>query len=464
MLIENRFQTEDIVKATSGILVNGDMGITFKGLCTDTRLLEPGYLFWALRGKNFDGHTFWSEALKRGAKGLVLDYFPQGLKLEELPKTISLILVKDTLQALGDLAKWQRIRKKYNVIAITGSCGKTTTKEFTYALLSRFFKTAKNEANYNNLIGVPLSLLSLKEDFNYVILELGTSLKGEIERLAEITQPQISAITCVQPAHLEGLHSLEGILEEKTSLWRKTDPAGWIIYFYDQENLRARAQNFPHKKLSFGEGKGADIQLLSVTPLDKGFKVTLAYVDKSYTFETNLLGKHNLRNLLCAFGIGLATGLKMDEIIEKLPEELSWLERAKLLQAGNLYILDDTYNANPGSMEASLLWLRDQSESLGKKIAILGEMKELGDLAPEFHQEIGKLACSIVEKAYFIGEMADYYAKGFEPSQKPYEVFSTPEEFLEKAEIPEEKAVILVKGSRALRMERIVKKLCGEEK
>ncbi|MFN4132211.1 MAG: Mur ligase domain-containing protein, partial [Caldimicrobium sp.] len=144
MLIKNKLSTEDIIKAVRGILVNGDMGITFKGICTDTRIFEPGFLFWALKGKNFDGHNFWKEALEKGAKGLVLEYLPKEMKLEELPKTISIILVKDTLKALGDLAKWFREKENFNVIAITGSCGKTTTKEFTYAILSSFYKVAKN--------------------------------------------------------------------------------------------------------------------------------------------------------------------------------------------------------------------------------------------------------------------------------------------------------------------------------
>jgi UDP-N-acetylmuramoyl-tripeptide--D-alanyl-D-alanine ligase len=460
MLVENKLTTEEIIKATSGILVNGDMGIVFKGVCTDTRIFEPGYLFWALKGKNFDGHNFWKEALDKGAKGLILEYFPAGLKLEELPKTISIILVKDTLRALGDLAQWYRVKKAFKIIAITGSCGKTTTKEFTSELLSKFFKIAKNEANYNNLIGVPLSILSMKGDFDWVVLELGTSVKGEIERLAEITQPQVSAITCIQPAHLEGLLSIEGVLEEKTSLWRKTDPSGWIVYFYDQENLRTQAQKMPQKKLSFGEVKGADLRLLSALPLERGFQVSLEYGGSTYTFEVSLLGRHNLLNLLCAFGICIAAGLNLEELLAKLPCELAFLERAKLIQAGNYVILDDTYNANPGSMEASLFWLRDQPEAFGKKIAILGDMKELGDLASMFHQEIGKLAGSIVDKAFFVGEMASFYARGFEVSQKPFEVFPTLEDFLERFVITEEKAIILVKGSRALKMERIIKKLC----
>jgi len=185
MNVEIKLTTEDIIKATSGILINGDMGIIFRGISTDTRIIKPGYLFIALKGEKFDGHDFYKTAIEKGAKGLVFSHFPKGFKVEEIPKTISVILVKDTLKALGDIASFWREKLNSTFVAITGSCGKTTTKELTYNILSRFLKAFKNEANYNNLIGVPLSLLSIKENRDVAILELGTNQKGEIEREGE---------------------------------------------------------------------------------------------------------------------------------------------------------------------------------------------------------------------------------------------------------------------------------------
>lgn len=463
MLVENRFLTEEVVKAVKGILVNGDMGIPFKGICTDTRILEPGYLFWALKGKTYDGHSFWKTALEKGAKGLVLSYFPKDLKLEELPKSISVILVKDTLKALGDLANWYRTQKNFKVIAITGSCGKTTTKELTFEILRQFYKVSKNEANYNNLIGVPLSILAIRDNPHWVILEVGTSEKGEIGRLGEITQPQISLITCIQPAHLEGLGSLEGVLEEKCSLFEKTDPSGVIIYNYDQEILRSKALTFPQKKLSFGEREGADLRLLLAESEGPEWRVKIRYHEKEYAFKVNLPGRHNLLNLLSALGVAIATDLELSEILERLPKDLSPLIRGKILYKGKWIILDDTYNANPGSMKSALLWLRDQASSGVYKIAILGDMKELGERSPDFHREIGEFARDIVDKAIFIGDWALNYVEGFKGAGKPFEVYATVEDFLERGEIEETSAIILVKGSRALRMERIVKKLLGEE-
>lgn len=462
MLVDTPFITEEIVKALKGVLVNGDMGISFKGICTDTRILEPGYLFWALKGKRFDGHHFWREAIGKGAKGLILEYLPAEMKLEELPKTISLILVKDTLQALGELAKWYKNQKNLKTIAITGSCGKTTTKELTATLLSHFFKVAKNEANYNNLIGVPLSILKIKDTPDWVVLELGTNSPGEIEKLAEITTPQISLITCVYPAHLEGLKSLEGVVEEKLALFKGTSVEGPLIYFYDQPWLREKVEVFPHKKISYGKELGADLRLAKINPLDNDVEVEIEYLGKSYVFTTNPVGEHNLLNLLGALAICLSTGLSLEALLKVLPKDLSPLVRGKVYKKGDFYILDDTYNANPGSMEKALLWLEDFNQGMGPKIVILGDMKELGEEAEKFHIRIGELAGEMADFAIFIGEMALFYAQGFKSSKKPYEIYPDVESFLEKVSLPWKRGIVLIKGSRALRMERITHKLLEE--
>ncbi|MFN3505386.1 MAG: UDP-N-acetylmuramoyl-tripeptide--D-alanyl-D-alanine ligase [Caldimicrobium sp.] len=462
MLVNTPFSTEDIVKALRGILVNGDMGIAFKGICTDTRILEPGYLFWALKGKRFDGHTFWIEAIAKGAKGLILEYFPSEMKLEELPKTISIILVRDTLQALGELAKWYREQKKFKVIGITGSCGKTTTKELTATLLSQFFRVAKNEANYNNLIGVPLSILQIKEKPDWVVLELGTNAPNEIKKLAEIISPQISLITCVYPAHLEGLGSLEGVLEEKLSLFKATPEEGALIYFYDQPWLREKVSAFPHKKISYGKELGADLRLIMLKSLDEGFWAEIEYSGKRYHFRTNPMGEHNLLNLLGAIATCLSLGISLEEVLKVLPEDLSLFVRGKLYKKGEVHILDDSYNANPGSMEKALLWLGDFTQAVKPKVVILGDMKELGEETRKFHIRIGELAGEVADSAIFIGEMAPFYAEGFKSANKPYEIYPNVETFLERFTLEIKKGIILIKGSRALRMERITQKLLEE--
>lgn len=459
MLVENTLTTEEIVRAVSGILMNGDMGIPFKGISTDTRTLEPGYIFWALKGKNFDGHDFWKEALAKGARGLLIHRIPSDMKLEELPKTISVILVKDTLYALGELARYHRTNKGFKVIAITGSCGKTTTKEMLSDLLESFYRVAKNEANYNNLIGVPLSILGIKNEPDWVILEIGTSEKGEIRRLTEIAGPLISVITCIHPAHLEGLGTLEGVLEEKVSLFEGTKPDGTLIYYYDQELLRERVKRFNHKKISFGEKEGADLCLISYSEEPERARFAIQYQGRVYQAELPIFGKHNLLNLLAGLSAGLATGLSLEALIEALPKDRPLYMRTRFIDVEPWLIIDDTYNANPGSMREALKLLASRALADETKIAILGDMKELGEASRELHEEIGKVASEFADRAIFIGEMAEHYARGFSLSGKPFEIYETVEDFLERGDLPRERLIILIKGSRSLRMERIVQKL-----
>ncbi len=461
MNIENRLSTEDIVKAVSGMLVNGDMGIRFKGISTDTRNIKPGYIFWALKGKNHDGHNFWKEAIEKGAKGLVISKFPEGFRLEELPKTISVIFVKDTLKALGDLAQWWRERLSAKVIAITGSCGKTTTKELAYSLLSAFFRTEKSPGNFNNLVGVPLSLLSVKKETEVVVLELGTNQKGEIEKLTRIVKPDVAVITCIQPSHLEGLESFEGVLEEKISIFKNSPSHAVFIYNADQEPLRKKAEDFPNKKLCFGIKEDADVKGEEIKCKDFCVEGKVRVGEEVCNLKLNLTGKHNFYNVLCALAIGRIFSFSLREMVEVLEKE-ELFQRMKVIKTENFIILDDTYNANPSSVLYALESLKDISEEFGKKIVILGDMKELGEYAENFHREVGKKAGEVADAGFFIGEMAEFYAQGFSISQKPCETYKTVEEALTRLKLPFEKAVVLVKGSRALAMERIVEKLKEE--
>ncbi len=459
MNVEIKLTTEDVIKAVSGMLVNGDMGIPFRGVSTDTRIIKPGYLFWALKGKNFDGHDFWQTAIKKGAKGLVISYFPQGFVLEKLPRTISVILVRDTLKALGDLAHWWRKKLNFHAVAITGSCGKTTTKEFVYAILSKYFKTSKNIANYNNLIGVPLSILSFKEGIEIGILELATNTPGEIETLAKIVNPQTSVITSIYPAHLEGLKSIEGVLKEKIELFKNTDPNGTLIYNFDNEILREKVKEFSQKKISFGMDNNADISFQDIKIQGEKLKVNIRCKENFYPLEIQNIGTHNLYNLCGALAIAYNFGLDLKDVLEKIKDEIPNLVRMKFISKKNYLIIDDTYNANPGSMKAVLKFLADISKNYEKILVILGDMKELGEESEKFHKEIGEIAGKIADWAIFIGEMAPYYAEGFAKFKNTFKTFNTVEEFSENLEIPFKKGVILVKASRALELERVVEKL-----
>ena len=457
MIARRVLSTEDVVRATKGILLNGDMGLTFSGVTTDSREVEPGFLFFALKGKRFDGHEFIKEAIASGVKGAVVERMPDYLRWDDLPRDVSIILVKDTLYALGELARYVRSLDSYKIIAITGSCGKTTTKEMTYQILSKFYKCGKNEANFNNLIGVPMTILAQDRDKDWVILEIATNSPGEIARLTEITNPDLGAITCVYAAHLEGLKSLEGILEEKTSLFAKMREDGTIVYFYDQENLRERAKNFPQTKISFGFEKGADLWIENFEEAKEGTKISLVWSEKKREIFAKLKGRHQVLNLSASIAIALGTGLEFEEVCEKLPEIEEFYSRLKVIKTENLVVLDDTYNANLGSVAVALEYLENFPKGDFKKVAILGDMKELGEFAKSAHQSIGELAGKVVDFAIFVGEHAQDYRAGF--GNGDCLTFETTEaliEALKQGKINLSRCVVLVKGSRAMGMERFV--------
>ena len=457
MIARRVLSTEDIVRATKGILLNGDMGITFSGVTTDSRTVEPSFLFFALKGKRFDGHEFIKEAIARGAKGAVVERMPDYLRWDDLPRDVSVILVKDTLFALGELGKYVRNLDGYKVCAITGSCGKTTTKEMTYQVLSKFYNCGKNEANFNNLIGVPMSILAQGKDKDWVILEIATNAPGEIARLTEIANPDLGAITCVYAAHLEGLKSLEGVLEEKTSLFAKMREDGVIVYFYDQENLRKKAKTFPHTKISFGFERGADLWIENYEEVEEGAKIGLVWSGKKKEVFAKIKGRHQVVNLSASIAIALGTGLDFEEVCEKLSEIEDFYSRLKVIRRENLIILDDTYNANPGSMVVALEYLENFPKGDFRKVAILGDMKELGSFAESAHQSIGELAGKVVDFAIFVGEHAKDYKTGF--GRDDCLTFETTEALLEalkQGKIALSRCVILVKGSRAMEMERVV--------
>ncbi|MCI4454936.1 MAG: UDP-N-acetylmuramoyl-tripeptide--D-alanyl-D-alanine ligase [Thermodesulfobacterium sp.] len=457
MIARRVLSTEDVVRATKGILLNGDMGITFSGVTTDSREVEPGFLFFALKGKRFDGHEFIKESIANGVKGAVVERMPDYLRWDDLPRDVSIILVKDTLFALGELARYVRSLDSYKVIAITGSCGKTTTKEMTYQILSKFYKCGKNEANFNNLIGVPMSILAQDRDKDWVILEIATNSPGEIARLTEITNPDLGAITCVYAAHLEGLKSLEGILEEKTSLFAKMKKDGTIVYFYDQENLRERVKNFPQTKISFGFEKGADLWIENFEEVKEGAKISLVWSEKKKEVFVRLKGRHQVLNFSASIAIALGTGLEFEEVCEKLPEIEEFYSRLKVIKTENLVVLDDTYNANPGSMAVALEYLENFPKGDFRKVAILGDMKELGEFAKSAHRSIGELAKKVADFAIFVGEHAEDYRAGFEKGDcMTFETTEALLEALKQGKIDLSRCVVLVKGSRAMGMERVV--------
>ncbi|MDD3845922.1 MAG: UDP-N-acetylmuramoyl-tripeptide--D-alanyl-D-alanine ligase [Syntrophorhabdaceae bacterium] len=380
------WRLEDIVKAVGGTVLKKGKEV-FTGISTDSRTIGNGELFIPILGKSFDGHAFIRAALKRSGGG-TLCRSDSPVPLADAEGTV--ILVEDTNQALLDLAYFKRGTLSGTFISITGSNGKTTTKEILVAMMKKRYAVHFNEKNLNNLIGVPMSILSIDGDPDICILELGTNTPGEIHRLAVMTDPDVSLITNVNPSHLEGLTSLEGILEEKLDLFRFTREDGKIFVNVDDPGISSRWRDTGRTAVTFGMDNDADFRLAVGEDLGwEGSAISITCPAGSIKARTGLLGRHNLYNILAAAAIASTFGVDDPLIGEVIEEFRSYDKRFQPTKTTKGHIIiDDTYNANPSSMQWAIGTLA-ALPAAGKKVAVLGGMKELGNESARYHRELG---------------------------------------------------------------------------
>ncbi len=450
------WRLEDIVKAVGGTVLKKEKEV-FTAISTDSRTIGKGELFIPILGKSFDGHTFIGAALKRSGGG-TLCRADSPVSLADAGGTV--ILVEDTNQALLDLARFKRDSLSGTVISITGSNGKTTTKEILAAMMKKRYGVHFNEKNLNNLIGVPMSILSIAGDPDMCILELGTNTPGEIRKLAVATDPDASLITNVNPSHLEGLTSLEGILEEKLDLFRYTREGGRIFINIDDPGIAGRRHDVERTAVTFGIDNEADFRLTIRKDLGwEGSDVLITSPAETIEGRTPLLGRHNLYNILAAAAIASTMGVEGTLIAEAIGEFASYDKRFQPAMSSKGYvIIDDTYNANPSSMRWAISTLA-ALPAAGKRIAILGGMKELGEESSRYHRELGTyLGHAGLGLIVLLGEeMKDTMA---ELSGAPAAHFDNKEDlvgYVTSQAGPGD--TILVKGSRAFKMEEIVEAL-----
>ena len=385
----------DILSPIQGELLRGSRDRSFSGLSTDSRTVGEGQLFWALKGENFDGHAFVKDAIQRGAAGAVVDKD----RYPDLPgNTRAAILgVPDTLTALGDLAGWWRHQFRARVAAITGSAGKTTTKEMTSAILCLEGSTLKNEGNFNNLIGLPLSLFLLQETHRYAVLEMGMNRPGEIGRLTEITDPDVGLITNVGRAHLEGVGSIEGVARAKVELLEKMSPHASAILNGDDGILMRAAGAFREKTITFGQGLQNQVRAEKIRNLGReGFSFDIHWEGKSFPVRLRVPGLQNVYNALAAAAIALSMNLSTDQIQGGLSGFEGIKGRFKVVPLpGGSTLIDDTYNSNPSSLRAALQSLRALVPEGRRVIVGLGEMLELGDETVPGHVEAGEMVAEV---------------------------------------------------------------------
>jgi UDP-N-acetylmuramoyl-tripeptide--D-alanyl-D-alanine ligase len=378
----------EVVGAT-GARTNASPLLTFDGVTIDSRRVSPQCLFVALQGQHHDGHSFAHQALERGAAAVLVREIPSGV-----PKDRALV-VPDPLRALGDLAAYTRRRSGLKVFAVTGSNGKTTTKEMVASICERadfpaprsgLLKTAGNE---NNLIGLPLTLLRMTGEEAVAVLEMGMNAPGEIDRLTEIACPDIGVITNVGPAHLEGLGSVEGVARAKGELFARMRAEATIVVNMEDEWVPKLAAPFPGRRIEFGFGREVEAQAVRDFGLD-GVAFDLHVVDRAETVRLRMPGLHNVSNALAAAAAAHGLGVAIDVIAAGLCAAKAPAMRMQVVRFANgTTVLNDGYNANPASMAAALQTLA----AFGSHgIAVLGEMRELGRDSEKLHRQMGVLA------------------------------------------------------------------------
>jgi len=459
---------DDVIKSTGGTLVKRGPAASFAGVGIDTRTIKDGWVFVAVKGAHFDGHDFVGEAVKKGAPIVVVARH-QGVGGQASPaslsENISVVQVKDTVEALGSIASWWRGRFSVPCVAITGSNGKSTTKEMASAIASVNGPVLKTEGNFNNLIGLPLTVFRWEGDHKTAVLEMGMNAKGEIRRLAEVARPDIGLITNVTAAHLEKLESVEGVAHAKGELFEVMAGKGIAIINDEDIWVKRLGKKYGGRAITFGMQNTSDVQFRHMESTNlTSTDLTLSVMGKEKTVRLPLPGTHNVMNAMAAIAIGVALNIDLEAILSRVVKFHPMAMRFERVQLSNgVCMVNDSYNANPQSMKAAFRTV-GSAKRAGRFIAVLGDMLELGEQSASLHHEVGRAAAeSGIEELFVFGNFASEIAEGAREGGMGDSHINEYDdmEALQRTVEEEIKAgdVLLVKGSRGMRMERIVEYL-----
>lgn len=462
------FTLEEIKKITEGKVLKGDMKHCFKDISIDSRKIERGDLFIAIKGDNFDGHDFVCEALNRGADGAIISkrelWDGEALSDKKSGLMPCIILVKDTLDALQKISEYHRDKVSITFIGITGSNGKTTSKEMIASVLGTRLSVLKNEGNYNNHIGVPLTLLRLKPSHDIGVVEMGMSGLGEIRRLCEIAKPSIGVLTNISGVHLEFLGSVERVKEAKGELVDFIDQKGTVILNADDPNVMDLKKRVKGRVLTYGIGSDADMKAKNIRDLGvDGVAFLLIVEDREIEVSLPLIGRYNISNALAAAAVGAVCNIGIEDIKRGLESFRGIPMRMELCSLDDIKIINDSYNANPSSMERAVETLSHLNKK-GRSFMVVGDMLELGDSAEDAHRKIGKLiAGKSIDFLIAVGEMAAFIGEeALKNKMREKNVFlcKTVDEAVERIDKELKSGdIVLVKGSRSTRMDRVIEKL-----
>lgn len=397
-----------MAEACGGKLIGYDSGKEAKGVVIDSRLVKEDFVFIAVPGEKVDGHKFIPQVVEQGAMGVICEKEPDEFMTDASDKTeIPYILVEDSLQALKAIATYYRSLLQIPVVGITGSVGKTSTKEFVAAVLGTKYKVLKTQGNFNNEIGVPLTILRIREEHQVAVLEMGINHFGEMHRLSEMAKPDICLFTNIGQCHLEFLGTRDGILKAKTEMFDFMAENGSVCVNGDDDKLITIQEVKGKKPLTFGLSEQFDIYATDcVNNGLYGSDMKLHMEGHSYAVHIPLPGDHMIYNALAAAGVGQLLGLTEAQIVEGIGKVESVSGRSNVIMLEDKILIDDCYNANPVSMEAALTLL---TTAKGRKVAILGDMFELGEEEQQMHAGVGRIAAEKqIDLLICVGDLSEH--------------------------------------------------------
>lgn len=459
------FSVHDLIRATGGELLCGNRDEMFSGVSIDSRKIEPDELFIAIIGDTHDGHAFIPEVLERGVNGLMLDkqHVRGFLSSHDRKQKTTCIAVADTRKAIGSLALFQRKRSGVTLSAVTGSSGKTTTRTMISKVVEQKFSTLSTIGNFNNEIGLPLTLLRLGDGHEQAVVEMGMNHAGEITRLARICQPDIGVITNIGRAHLEGVGSIEGVMNAKGELLSEIKPGGTAILNAEDTRVVMLSERRRGNTLFYGFSEKADIRGINSRVTEGRTSFSICFPDSKTDVALNTCGDFNVLNALCAAAVGYCLGLSNAEIRKGI-ESFEPIKGRMNIQSGRngITIVDDTYNANPDSVRCAIAAFQSLRRG-ARGIFVMGDMFELGDHSQELHHEIGEIAAaSGITSLYLTGNHAEEVAlgaKGKDMNEKQIFIGGIEDIIQQLKRNLISGDWLLVKGSRAMKMERVIEGL-----
>ena len=454
---------KDIIEKCNGKLIQGDENLPFENLCKDTRILNKGEIYLGIQGEKFNGSTLYEQALEKGAIACILQNVEISEELLKKYPNVTIVLVENTLKALQEMAAYKRSISNAKVVAITGSVGKTSTKDIVSSVLSQKYKVLKTQGNYNNEIGMPLTILGLKDE-EIMVLEMGMNSFGEISLLTQIAKPDVAVITNIGTAHIGFLGSRENILKAKMEILEGLNKDGTVVINYDNDLLNdwynKEKQNY--NVITYGTQEGSTVLGKNIKYNESGSTCEVILDEKSYNIHIPVGGEHFVSNGLCAISVAHVFNIPMESVIKGIKNFELTKKRMEIKTSKNgATVINDCYNANYDSMKAALDYLGKLSNK--RKIAVLGDMLELGEYSKKLHEDVGKVvALNNIDILICVGEEAKNIAKKAEEKEtKNIYICNSNEEAINiLQQIMQKEDAILLKASNGLNFTQICEAIC----